>query len=370
MQIFTKKGDFGTQSPQLEAKVSAGLIESRWENTVQQDHSLALSGGGQEFAYHLGGGYLHHGDWAPPSTAATDASLYGGMRGSQGPLMAELSARYYSKSVGRPQLNPDWASIGPSLAPYDQTDALEQQTYGLTLRYSATPRWQHNLVLGYDHLAYDYYLNRPRFTTPADSFLLVSNTERGKASVAYNSTYTTPLGRAVESSLTAGMDHWTYREGSFYNGRTTSTTGQLPPPDFASRDQYNNAGYFAQVQLGFWDALFLTAGLRAEDNPNFGRDFGLAWAPRVGASYVGTVGDVTAKARVAYGKAIRPPSPRAAQTIATSSTSYQFGNPNLGPERRRAGTRGSSSTSGGGDRSKSHTTTRWRSISLNPCYSA
>src|SRR3989442_15058757 len=45
------------------------------------------------------------------------------------------------------------------------------------------------------------------------------------------------------------------------------------------------------------------------------------------------MGDITAKARVAYGKAIRPPPPYANQTVKTSSY-IQLSNPNLGPERQ------------------------------------
>ncbi len=114
--------------------------------------------------------------------------------------------------------------------------------------------------------------------------------------MAYNTTAELPLGRAVRSLLTAGADHWTYHSAGFYADQVTQTNN-LSAPGSGFRYQYDNTGYFAQGQLGVWDALFVTAGLRAEDNQNFGKDFGLAWAPRVGVSYVGTVGDLTAKAR-------------------------------------------------------------------------
>src|SRR5207237_2596167 len=107
--------------------------------------------------------------------------------------------------------------------------------------------------------------------------------------------------------------------GSFFASSVTQTNNLSFVPGNVSRSQYDNSGFFAQGQLGIRDAVFVTAGLRAEDNQNVGKDLGLAWAPRVGVAYVRTVGDVTAKARVAYGKAIRPPNPGYAQTIAGST---------------------------------------------------
>ncbi len=331
IQIFTKKGDLGTTRPQVEAKVSAGLIQSEWDHTVRQDHALAVTGGSKDFSYRLGGGWIHDGDWVP-QTGSTNTSLYGGARGTQGPVTVEFSARSYGKSFGG-SYDPD-LSIYPRFSkPIDQSRFIRQQTYGINFKYAATPHWQHNLVLGYDRNAYDISLNRPRLLTPADSFLSVYASDVTKASVAYNTTYDVSLGRAARATLTAGVDHWKYEMDGFDAGRTTSVTS-ISSPDDALRSVYHNTGYFAQTQVGVSDALFLTAGLRGEANSNFGQDYGLAWAPRVGVAYVQMLGDVTAKARVAYGKAIRPPDPDRANTIVYSN-SVQLGNPKLGPEEQR-----------------------------------
>jgi outer membrane receptor protein involved in Fe transport len=331
MTIFTKRGAFNTPRPHLEAKLSAGLVQSRWNNAMQQDHSLAISGGATDFSYQLGGGYSGYGDWLP-NIGSKNASLYGSMRGTQGPLTAEFSGRFYNKNNGYNR-NPEFAVISPYVGSIDETDLVKQQTYGLTLRYAATPRWQHNLVLGYDRSQLEIYLNRPMLVTPADSFLSLYTNDESKASLAYNTTYAVSLGRVAQSSLTVGVDHWKYYSGGFSKQSTTTITNQIPSPDAGLRSEYDNTGFFGQVQLGFRDALFLTAGLRAEDNQNFGRDFGLAWNPRVGASYVRTIGDVSIKARAAYGKAIRPPSAGFAQAYTTVS-SEQLANPDLRPEQQ------------------------------------
>ncbi len=332
MQIFTKQGAFNTRRPRVEAKVSAGVIQSQWDNTAHEEQSLAVSGGGADFAYRLGGGSVRNGNWVP-GAHSTNVSLYGNVRGTQGPVTALFSARYYDKSFATPN-NPDLAQISPLLGPTDNSAILRQQTYGLVFEYAAMPRWQHKLILGYDRNGFDFYLNKPAYTTPADSFLSVYSFDEAKASVAYNTTYGFSLGQAAHASLTAGADHWTYQQSGFYGGNATQNNNVIiSPANFGFRFQYDNTGGFAQAQLGFSDAVFLTAGLRAEDNQNFGRDYGLAWAPRAGLSYLRVLGNVTAKARLAYGKALRPPSPGAAGAYRTSN-SEQVANPNLAPSQQ------------------------------------
>ena len=331
MQIFTKKGTFNTPNPRVEAKVSAGVIQSQWDHVVMQDHSLAVSGGSQDFAYRLGGGWIHYGDWLP-GAHSTNGSLSGSVTGTQGPVTIGVSARYYSKTFGLAE-NPAFTQISPAFTPYDETYLWRQQTYGLTFAYTATPRWHHNLVLGYDRSGHDFYTVQRRLVTPADTFLPVSSLDDNKTSVAYNTTYAVHLGRAVQSSLTAGADHYAFHTGGFFKFNATTTTNTISSPQLGYRSQYDNTGYFAQEQLAFWDAAFLTLGLRIENNTNFGKNFGTAWEPRAGVSYVRAIGDLTAKVRVAYGKGTRPPFPGAGELIVTS-TSQRLANPNLGPERQ------------------------------------
>ncbi len=334
MQIFTKKGAFDSPLPRVEAKISAGLVESPWVNkaTVQQDHSLTVTGGGPGFSYRLGGGYLRQGEWVPEFHARS-ASLNGGARLTQGPLTLELSARYYDRDLAS-ALDPRLRDAGytPWSKPIDEAIGVRQQTYGLTVHYAATPRWDHTLVLGYDRTAYDQHNNHARFTTPADSLLFVFSIDNNKPSVAYHTTYTVPAGTAVQSSITAGADYWTFSKGGFSaSGATDINT--IVSPDLAFRSQYSNSGYFAQEQLGLWDAVFVTAGIRVEDIQTLGKDFGLVWAPRVGLSYVRTIGSLTAKARMAYGKAVRPPLPGISDGLVTPFE-HELANPDLAPEKQ------------------------------------
>jgi TonB-linked SusC/RagA family outer membrane protein len=108
-------------------------------------------------------------------------------------------------------------------------------------------------------------------------------------------------------------------------------------------------GVYAQQQIGFNNRLFVTAGLRADDNSNFGEDFDLVYYPKVSASWV--VSDEPffrlpwvsgLKLRAAYGEtgqqplfltSIRTytavPGPGDVGTVTPGAA----GNPALGPER-------------------------------------
>lgn len=107
-------------------------------------------------------------------------------------------------------------------------------------------------------------------------------------------------------------------------------------------------GVYAQQQFGWNNRLFVTAGIRADDNSNFGENFDLVYYPKVSGSWVVSeepfwgVGWMNAlKLRAAYGESGQQP------LFATSLRSYRavpgpsgatitpdnIGNPDLGPER-------------------------------------
>lgn len=115
---------------------------------------------------------------------------------------------------------------------------------------------------------------------------------------------------------------------------------------FAQFEQYSaiaTVGLFAQEQVGLWDKLFLTAGVRADGSSAFGDDFGLQVYPKVSASYVVEPTSWWAgKVRAAWGKSGKLPTAFAkVQTYALSRGTYydrpiisvnDFGNADLRPE--------------------------------------
>lgn len=116
-------------------------------------------------------------------------------------------------------------------------------------------------------------------------------------------------------------------------------------------------GFFGEEQVGFYDRLYITAGLRDDDNSAFGQDFKASFYPKIGASYVLLDDSRTPfffvnslRLRTAWGASGVAPGPRDALLFfAPSVTAIQdptgsvatqpgitfgaFGNPNLKPER-------------------------------------
>jgi outer membrane receptor protein involved in Fe transport len=140
----------------------------------------------------------------------------------------------------------------------------------------------------------------------------------------------------VAAILTAGVNYDAYDLVFTYTYNATRTTGSINGTTLAARTPWTNTGYFSQVQVNLAERLFLTGGLRAERNPNFGTDFGTAWSPRVGAAYVLGLGATSIKLRASYGESIRAPDPTQKNPIPFAGATY-LANPNLGPERQRGG---------------------------------
>ena len=125
----------------------------------------------------------------------------------------------------------------------------------------------------------------------------------------------------------------------------TVSSGSIPNAS-ENRQRVINAGFFLQEMLGFRDRYFLTVGARVDGNSAFGRDFGLAFYPKVSGSWV--VSDEafwsealgSLKLRAAYGKAGRAPGAfDAVRTwtpvgwgTAAGFAPANVGNPDLGPE--------------------------------------
>jgi outer membrane receptor protein involved in Fe transport len=336
MQIFTKKGELGLTRPQITGNVSAGGIGGfdGAGTALQTDNSAAVLGGTEKTSYSLGGSYRHTGAWAP-SSSSTNWGLSAGGQSSQGPLTVSGSARYADNTFDDPW-DTRLRAISLWSQPLYRTFRVLQQTYGLTGSLRATQSWQHTLTLGYDHTYYSYYSTRPRFTTPADSFLSLNAEHTSKISLLYHTDLSLRLARAATATVTAGVNYDAFDYLQSFTSGATVTTGSVDGSSSVSRTPWTSTGYFGQAQLALAERLYLTAGLRAERNANFGADVGTAWSPRAGASYVLGVGAARVKLRASYGESIRAPDPT--QRIAnTTEFAIQVANPSLGPERQRGG---------------------------------
>jgi len=357
MQIFTKRGV--TQRPQLTATFQNAWTQNNFSAALAPTHNVTTSVTGVEgrLSYNSGGSWQQVGSWSP-SVQTQTISGYSGGRVSTGPLTTDLSLRadqvrnrsggtdnqaYVERTVDGETANlVGQYGIGiPDRLVQSATDVAG----GVTATYALTQWWSHTMTLGVDHLGSMYQKVNLTYLDPTDTLYYLDQRVGQRLTAAYNTTFQVPMtsvGRLVVT-LGGAVSHQTYEQlsGSY----VTSSTGSHDGFD-VSRTHAPTHGGFLQSQLGLWDALFLTYGLRAEYNPNVGKDQNPNLQPRYGVALTQTVGTVTVKLRGAYGHSTRPPGSGFTQAIRLSAfspgavklfgdTVLQFANPNLLPEQQQ-----------------------------------
>ncbi|HJU65132.1 MAG TPA: TonB-dependent receptor, partial [Gemmatimonadaceae bacterium] len=346
IQIFTRKGASTGGRPEVTAQVAAGSLESQWSDggTLAQEHALSISGGSGDLSYRLGGTYTTLGEWAEEYESKRGV-FFGGARWMGPVLSVELTAQYTNRDHDLRPVQPYFVEQVRSgrwntgmdafwETPFHANDERNEGTYGINLTLQPTSWWQHRLVVGHDGYYNPRFQSQPRLLTPADTLRSYAIFEIARSSAAYNTTLSARLGSALTSTLTLGVDWWGTTE-DFVSARQHSNGTLATGTHFILKRDYGNKGAFAQIQVGLADALFVTAGVRADRNDNFGGDYGTAVAPRVGMSYTRTLSNVTVKGRASYGVAIRPPLPFQKEASKVGLPfSEQLAAPDLGPEKQ------------------------------------
>ena len=335
LSLFTKKGKIGP--PHIELKLSTGTIASDYvdKTPIKQEYSLSVRGGLQGFTYNVGGNLVKQDPYMPEGYM-DQKSFTGGINIHQELFSVRLTGQYSVKELGWPR-PPILAALGYGYNDstiVDETDKVENQTIGLTVNYTPTSYWQNTLTIGWDRSSFSYWQNNPKFAYPGDSLVYSSNLDLNKASFRFYSSLIFHIGESLSSTLTLGLDSYKFNDFDYY------TDSAIPHSPTYSADgvsisnfEYTNSGYYAQWVLGVSDKLFITSGIRFESNSNFGENYGLATAPRIGLAYSLDLGFGALKPRVSYGKGIKPPQPT--QVIArVTPYNIQLANPNLGPEQQ------------------------------------
>ena len=90
-------------------------------------------------------------------------------------------------------------------------------------------------------------------------------------------------------------------------------------------------GFFGEAVFGFWNDLFVTTGIRQEENTSWGDGF---WSmPRAGITYVYKFSDnLTVKPRFSWGRSSQGVSPQFKLGFVTSPTIITLPNPDLRPQ--------------------------------------
>jgi outer membrane receptor protein involved in Fe transport len=339
IQVFTKHGT--NSPPELDASAAVGPVQSQFVSrpAVQQQYQASVHGGDPTTSYNVGAGFSRTGEWTPQYELSVP-SAYGSLRFANGPVTLALSGRYQEQDY--PVTNdPRAVATGYILfsKPRFINAQSREETYGATLKYAPTSWWQQNLTIGVDYFFAGEASSRPQLTSPSDTLLTVAAGDERKASFAYNTSATARLTSALSGILTLGIDHAAYSDNVNFAlaGNVTGTIATpSDQPPFVLRSPVTNTGYFAQAQVDLNEVLFLTGGLRAENNSDFGNGIGTPLSPRAGVSFVHGLGGVTLKLRGSYGESIQPPEPGLKDAELTSFSDV-LANPLLRPQRQVGG---------------------------------
>jgi outer membrane receptor protein involved in Fe transport len=358
MQIFTKRGK--TSHPQLTLSLLSGIVENNFSSarTPQHDYSAQLSGLEGRMSYNAGGSWNFVGAWSP-AKRTTRTNAYTGLRfdlpTSMGPLNADATYRQSNTSnfqrglteqtttelralgLWNPVSVPGVSEIGPR--------KLTAQTVGLTVGYSPTSWWSHEFGLGRDQSQQETRNMVRMFRYPGDSTVGLYQLHYDRRSLRYTTTARVPVTSFAQATVTLGTDAWNSLSGNTFATGTRSLREALTGVVY--NQQAHNTGGFVQTQLGVRDHLFLTYGLRAEWNPDFGADANPNYAPRYGVAYSTDIGPVSAKLRVSYGRSTRPPGLDQKTAVPITSDNElrdvygiydtRLANPDLGPEYQQGG---------------------------------
>jgi outer membrane receptor protein involved in Fe transport len=336
LQIFTKKGMFGFKRPEGEIKTSASLIEKNDGPgvAVRLQETATLRGSEQHTRYQASAYYRHDGEWTP-SYQNTNWNVTASAENIHGPVTSRIAAIFSRKIFDLPDLtalrDSGYAYFSK---PFFNRFDVQTQTYGVNFVYAAKPWWRHDLVLGYDRWAVGITQIERRFTTPDDTLFALAMNHRGKMSIFYFTTVNAALGPAIGATFTAGFNHYSLGGAQTFLPASPTNAGTLGGPITLQRLSSTNSGYFAQAQVNVAETAFLTAGLRAERNPDFGANVGMVVSPRFGTAYIRPIGPVTLKLRASYGEGIRAPDPNQNQPFVDTGFD-RLHNPLLQPERQR-----------------------------------
>jgi len=310
MQVFTKHG---SPRPQLTFALQSGFIQNNYRSalTPQHDYSGQISNSSGGMSYNAGVSWTYMGPWTPAvHTAST--SGFAGVHVEQGKIKLDGS---YRRVLGTNWQNGSSNQIGSNLAeqglllagdgppPIRSDFKSAGQTAGLTTTVTPSSWWSHTLTVGSD-VTESGEVDMPQFANTGDSSQRFIRNTNTRTSVAYTTTLQGAFTSGVNGTLSLGMDGWKdATSGIDIHGTNTNYTSEA---NF-SRDHSRDRGGFINAQVGIFDQVFLTYGLRSEWNPNYGKDQNPNLTPRYGISLVRDVGGVTTKLRGSYGTATQVP---------------------------------------------------------------
>jgi len=317
MQIFTKRGT--TPRPQLTVHLGTGWTQNKLSTALAgtQQADGRVSGVDGAESYNVGGGIVYSGAWA--SSRVTTYTGDAGLHLQHGPVSADGSYRVsqgvnlqLGSAVGDIAARGNGTQSARSLGfPHDRY-AVVGQTTGATLTYTPLSWWSHVLAVGLDREE-STSEQPPSLRNRNDTLLIFIQDVSSATTVSYNTTLRMTLLPQVVWTATFGADgnKSSHANLGFSGGQRWQTddnpfAGASGNRNWTIVPTHRHGGY-TQNQVGVWDALFFTYGVRWEYNPAFGDEANPNVQPRYGVALTKAMGPAMVKLRASYGHSTQPP---------------------------------------------------------------
>ncbi len=355
-----------------------------------QQYNLSLGGGSDQVRYFLSSGYENTTGIEPTNdlwrysgranvtispTRTFDVTTSVGITQQNIRLPLEAGGgMWFSAYFGQaPRTSADSLRRGFFSAPpeafwnaFENYQRVSRTTSSITLNHRPLGWFTQRLIAGYDQTGEDNVGLTQRmgpelrqfFGNPIDQNGGKTSRRRelSVASVDYGASARAKLPRGIVASTSAGAQFFRRNTYQLLARGEGFATGGLSVIDatavsFGGESFISNStlGFYAQEELNFGDRLYLTAGIRVDDNSAFGSNFSWVQYPKFAASYVVSeepwfnLGFLnTVKLRAAYGESGQQPATNSALRTYVAVTGGDggagvtpgsLGNPDLKPER-------------------------------------
>ena len=198
----------------------------------------------------------------------------------------------------------------------DQGRKTRETVIGVDGRYEVNEAWSHELQLGY---TYSKDRNFDTFNPiPSDFADLNSISRERRFDADYQQILTGEVTPGLDLTGTLGVE-W---EQQWYRMESSTTFPGFPSTTATGKDARRNLGFYAQGEMRIHDQVELTAGVRGDDNSEFG------WFTSPFASAAWAIPGTNTRLRGAVGRGFKEPS-----FLENFGSAFVLGNPDLDPER-------------------------------------
>jgi outer membrane receptor protein involved in Fe transport len=267
-----------------------------------------------------------------PGASATQALASAGTRYVGSQVIVTGTGRIEATNAQSPRSPVLLAYLPAPRRSTDSTQRVRQYTLGGTATLQQNDEWLHAATLGIDGYRLTGTAGDPTpLPSVADSALAAARGGADRVTMRLSSTRQLGGDARDPSSIGFGLEHSSARESSSGVGSVLAprsegqgerggrlvARGDLQAAQVAATTSswWNNTGLYSQAHLALTSALSVTGGARIEHMSGPSESGRLALLPMLGAAWIGESGDITLKARAAYGRGIRP-----ARTVARGAS--------------------------------------------------